>query len=135
MFWHDLRLSIRSIRRNPFMTALVIAAMAVGIGTSVIAIALYHAKRSILSAGRAMCCSDRCWTAVPPTLALDKDSRHPNYPPLVLIYRDAAALYRSQIPTHSVLMHESSGRLENARSGTSRRCQREANHSGIFWHV
>jgi len=44
MLWHDLRIALRSIRQNPFIAALIIAVIAVGIGTSVVAITLYHAK-------------------------------------------------------------------------------------------
>ena len=117
MFWHDIRLSVRSIRRNPIMTALIVAAMAVGIGTSVMAIALYHAKAGNPIWWKNDVLFRPMLDSRPADPALDKDSRHPDYPPLVLIYRDAAALYHSEIPAHSLLMHESSGRLENARSG------------------
>ena len=44
MLWHDLRVAWRSIRQNPFIAALIAAVIAVGIGTSVVAITLYHAK-------------------------------------------------------------------------------------------
>ena len=40
----DLRIAFGSIRQNPFIAALIIAVIAVGIGTSVVAITLYHAK-------------------------------------------------------------------------------------------
>ena len=44
MFWHDLRIAVRSIRQNPFIAALIVAVIAVGISTSVVAITLYHTR-------------------------------------------------------------------------------------------
>ena len=44
MFRHDIRLAWQSVRRNPFVSALLVAVIAIGIGTSVVAITLYHAK-------------------------------------------------------------------------------------------
>ena len=44
MWWHDLRLAWLSMQRNPFVAALIVAVIAVGVGTSIVAITLYHAK-------------------------------------------------------------------------------------------
>jgi hypothetical protein len=44
MFWHDIRLAWQGIRRSPLICALIVAVMAIGIGTSTVAITLYHAK-------------------------------------------------------------------------------------------
>jgi putative ABC transport system permease protein len=46
VFIHDIRLALRSLRRNPFLSALMIGTIAVGIAASMIAITLYHARRS-----------------------------------------------------------------------------------------
>ena len=116
MLWRDLRLSVRNIQRNPFMTALIVAAMSVGIGASVIAMALYHAKAGNPIWWKNDVLFRPMLDSRPANPAIDSDSRHPDYPPLLLIYRDAAALYTSTIPTRSVMMRESAGRLEHARS-------------------
>lgn len=103
MFRHDLRIAFRSIRQNPFIAGLIIAVIAVGIGTSVVAITLYHSK-----AGNPIWWKNDVLFRVmldsrPAPHAADV-SQHPEYPPFTLIYRDAAALYQSMIPTRSALI-------------------------------
>ena len=44
MLEHDLRLALRSFRRNPILTALTVSAIAAGIGAAMISITLYHAR-------------------------------------------------------------------------------------------
>ena len=43
MLAHDVRLALRSLRRNPYLSLLMIGAIAVGITASMIAITMYHA--------------------------------------------------------------------------------------------
>lgn len=106
MLLHDLRLAIRSLRRNPVLSALMIAAIAVGIATAMIAITLYHAR-----AGHPIPWKEDKLFAV--TLDTRDDQppqsfeRHPEYPPFQLSYRDARALYSSTIPVHTVMMYRS----------------------------
>jgi putative ABC transport system permease protein len=103
---HDLRLAFRSLRHNPVLSALMIGAIAVGIAASMIAITLYHAR-----AGHPIPWKDGKLFAV--TLDTRDDEppqsfeRHPEYPPFQLTYRDARALYASDIPQHSVMMFRS----------------------------
>ena len=118
MLWHDLRLALLSIRQNPFISALIIAVIAVGIGTSVVAITLYHAK-----AGNPIWWKNDVLFRVlidsrPAADETDKDQRHPEYPPFSLIYRDALALYQSKIPERSVMMSYSSGLVDSMRPGS-----------------
>jgi putative ABC transport system permease protein len=42
MFQYNVRLAIKSMRRNPMMTALMVAAVAVGIGISMTTLSVYH---------------------------------------------------------------------------------------------
>jgi putative ABC transport system permease protein len=103
---HDLRLAFRSLRRNPFLSALMIGAIAVGIAASMIAITLYHAR-----AGHPIPWKNDTLFAV--TLDLRDDEppqsfeRHPEYPPFQVTYRDARVLYASTIPKHAVMMYRS----------------------------
>jgi putative ABC transport system permease protein len=103
---HDLRLAVRSLRRNPVLSALMIGAIAVGIAASMISITLYHAR-----AGHPIPWKDDKLFAV--TLDTRDDEppqsfeRHPEYPPFQLTYQDARALYTSDIPQHSVMMFRS----------------------------
>lgn len=106
MLIHDLRLALRSLRRNPFLSALMIGAIAVGIAASMIAITLYHARSGHPIPWK----SDKLFAV---TLDTRDDEppqsfeRHPEYPPFQLTYRDARALYASKSPVHAVMMYKS----------------------------
>lgn len=106
MLIHDLGLAFRSLRRNPVLSVLMVGAIAVGIAASMIAITLYHAR-----AGHPIPWKEDKLFAV--TLDTRDDGppkgfeRHPEYPPFQLTYRDARALYASDIPLHSVMMFRS----------------------------
>jgi len=116
MLWHDLRVALRSIRHSPYISALIVAVIAVGIATSVTAITLYHAK-----AGNPI-----WWkNAVLYRVLLDSrpesherdNPQHPEYPPFTLIYRDALAIYQSKIPEQSVMELYSDGTVDSLRTG------------------
>lgn len=115
MFRHDLRLALLSLRRNPFISALIVAVIAIGISTSVVAITLYHAK-----AGNPIWWkNDVLYRVMLDSRPLGRDTeRHPEYPPLVMIYRDAAAIYQSTIPTRSVMTFASYGLVDSLRPGS-----------------
>jgi putative ABC transport system permease protein len=115
MLWHDFRLALRSLQQNPLMACLIVAVIAVGIATSVMAITLYHAK-----AGNPIWWkNDVLYRAMvdsrPMADATDNDQPHPEYPPFTLIYRDALAMYQSKIPTRSLMMAYSSGLVDSLR--------------------
>jgi putative ABC transport system permease protein len=117
MFWHDLRLALRSIRRNPFIAALIVAVISIGIGTSVVALTLYHAK-----AGNPIWWKNDVLFRVlidnrPAIDETDKVQPHAEDPPFTLIYRDALAIYHSKIPKRSVMMSYSSGMVDSPRPG------------------
>jgi putative ABC transport system permease protein len=118
MLWHDLRLALLSIRRNSFVAALTVAVIAIGIGTSVVAITLYHAK-----AGNPIWWKNDVLFRVlidsrPAMDETDKEQPHPEDPPFTLIYRDALAIYQSRIPERSVMMSYSSGLVDSPRPGS-----------------
>src|ERR1700730_14752614 len=118
MLSYNSRLASQSIRRNPFVSALVVVVIAVGIGTSVIAITLYHAK-----AGNPIWWKNDVLYRVlidnrPAIDETDKIQLHAENPPFTLTYRDALALYQSKIPTRSVMMSYSSGLVESLRPGS-----------------
>ena len=46
MFKYNLKLALKSMRRNPIMTALMVAAIAVGIGVSMTTLTVYHMMSS-----------------------------------------------------------------------------------------
>jgi putative ABC transport system permease protein len=118
VLWHDLRLALRSIRQSPFMALLIIAVIAIGISTSVVAITLYHAK-----AGNPIWWKNDVLYRVmldsrPAAEEADKNQPHPEYPPFALIVRDALALYQSKIPERSVMESYSYGVVDSLRPGS-----------------
>jgi putative ABC transport system permease protein len=114
MLMHDVRLALRSLKRNPILSALMIGAIAVGIAASMIAITLYHAR-----AGHPIPWKEDKLFAVTMDLRDDDPdqgfSRHPEYPPFQVTYRDARAAYQSNIPVRSVMMYRS-GRVVSPES-------------------
>lgn len=108
MLAHDLRMALRSLRRTPYITLMMIGALAVGIMACMIAITLYHART-----GHPIPWKEHTLFAV----ALDPRDPDPSgqpsdpdeqNPPPQLTYQDAQALYASEIPLRSVMMYKSS---------------------------
>jgi len=102
---HDLRLAWRSLRHNPVLSALMVGAIAVGIAACMIAITLYHARAGHPIPWK----TDTLFAVLLDTRDNSMDqsfSRHPEYPPWQLTYRDARALYASSIPVRSVMMYK-----------------------------
>ncbi len=104
MLLHDLRLALLSFKRNPMLTALMGLALAVGIGASLITMTIYHSR-----SGHPIWWKEGVLRAV--TLDMRSSDpnqvsnpRHPEYPPFQLTYRDAKALYASDIPVRQVRM-------------------------------
>ena len=116
MLAHDVQMAVRSLRRNPYLSLLMIGAIAVGITASMIAITMYHAR-----SGHPIPWKDDTLFAV--TLDNRDDdpqqgfNRHPEYPPFQLTYQDAHALYASDIPLHSVMMFTTSQVVSPQREG------------------
>jgi putative ABC transport system permease protein len=116
MLWHDLTLALRSLARTPVLSGLMILTIAVGIGAAMIATTLYHArgghpipwKQDTLYA---VTMDPRDNTPAQPF------QRHPEYPPFLLTYRDAMALYASKIPVRSVMMYRSGRSLTPGKPG------------------
>jgi putative ABC transport system permease protein len=108
-------MAMRSLRRTPFVSALMIGALAVGITTSMIAITLYHAR-----SGHPIAWKENTLFAV----ALDTRDPDPpkgeprrEFPPYQLTYQDAHALYASDIPLRSVMMYRASQVVTPERDG------------------
>jgi len=116
MFWHDLMLAVRSLKRNPVLSGLMVLTIAAGIAASMIATTLYHAR-----AGHPIAWKDDTLYAVtvdprdntPP----QSYERHPEYPPFNLTYMDATAIYASSIPRHAVMMYASNRLLSPSKAG------------------
>jgi putative ABC transport system permease protein len=109
MFGYYLQLAIRNLRRNPGLTALMVGAVALGIAVCVMTLTMYRAmsgnpiwwKNDVLYA-----VTMDFWDPQQPNR-----EKKPELPPEQLTYRDAMAVYRSDIPARKVIMHKAAGIL------------------------
>jgi putative ABC transport system permease protein len=107
-----LRLASRSFRRTPGLTALMICAIALGIGACIVTLTVYHAmsgnpiwwKKNVLYA-----VTMDSWDPEEPS-----DPNHPTLAPHQLTYQDATYLMTSSIPKHKAIMTEILGMLSGA---------------------
>jgi putative ABC transport system permease protein len=107
MLGYYFQLAFRNLRRNPGLTMLMIGAVALGIAVCVMTLTMYRAmsgnpiwwKNDVLYA-----VTMDFWDPQQPNW-----DKKPELPPEQLTYRDAMAVYRSDIPKHKVLMHKSIG--------------------------
>lgn len=104
MLGYYFRISIKSLRRNPMLTALMIGAIAVGVGVCITTLTVYR-----LMSGNPM----EARNDVLYSVTLDSwdpnhpwRDEHPELPPAELTYRDAQALYASNIPDRKVMMRK-----------------------------
>ncbi|MEZ5500523.1 MAG: ABC transporter permease [Steroidobacteraceae bacterium] len=109
MFGYYLELALRSLRRSPGLTALMIGAIALGIAVCVLTLTMYRAMSG-----------NPIWWKNDVLYAVTMDFwdpqqanriKKPELPPEQLTYRDAVAVYRSDIPTRKVIMHKAIGVL------------------------
>ncbi len=107
MIGYYTRLALKSFRRNPGLTGVMVAAIALGIAVCVVMVTMYHA----MSGNPIWWKNDRLYAV---TMDLWNPNRpynvkHPELPPPQLSYRDAKALYASGIPERKVIMTTVSG--------------------------
>lgn len=117
MVLYDLAAAIRSLRRYPALSGLMIGALAVGIAASMVTMTLYHGR-----AGHPIWWKeDRLFAVTLDNRSADPQDvlnrRHPEYPPFQLTYKDARALYESRIPVRSVMMFRAMRLIEPAQRG------------------
>src|SRR6185312_1426207 len=104
MFGYHLRLGLKSLRRNPVLTALMIGAIGLGIGVLLTTLNVYY-----LVSGNPIQQRNDVLYAVQidnwdPSEPWDKD--RPEVPPPELTWRDAQVVAKSDIPTRKVIMHK-----------------------------
>ncbi len=112
MFSYYLRLASKSFRRTPGLTALMVCAIAFGIGACIVTLTVYHAmsgnpiwwKSNVLYA-----VTMDSWDPAQPA-----DPENPTLPPPQLTYRDATYLMTSTIPKRKAIMTQLLGMLSGA---------------------
>jgi putative ABC transport system permease protein len=107
MFGYYLRLALKSCERDPGVTALIVFAVALGIGVCVMTLTVYHA----MSSNPIWWKGDRLYAVTmdswPPERPANSDQ--PSLPPTQLTYADATYLFQSSIPTRRVIMYPVAG--------------------------
>jgi putative ABC transport system permease protein len=109
MFGYYLELAFRNLKRNPGLTALMIGAVALGIAVCVMTLTMYRAM-----SGNPIWWKNDVLYAVTMDFWDPQDeyfNAKPGMPPEQLTYRDAMAVYASDIPTRKVIMHKAVGIL------------------------
>jgi putative ABC transport system permease protein len=104
MLAYYLRIALKSLRRNPMLAALMIGAIAVGVGVCITTLTVYR----LMSGNPVEHRNDVLYAVTldswDPNEPWDDD--HPELPPHELTYRDAQALYASDIPDRKVMMRK-----------------------------
>jgi putative ABC transport system permease protein len=111
-----LRLALKSLRRTPGLTALMVCAIALGIAACIVTLTVYHAmsgnpiwwKNNVLYA-----VTMDSWGADGP-----HDPQHPTLAPPQMTYMDATALMQSDIPRRKVIMTQKIASLSGAPGQT-----------------
>ncbi|MEJ1966565.1 MAG: ABC transporter permease [Gammaproteobacteria bacterium] len=107
MIGYYFRLAFTSFRRTPGITVLMVLAVAVGIGVCVVTLTFAHA----MSGNPIWWKNDQLYAVTLDTWSPDEpaDNTRPSLPPDQLTYRDAEAVYRSEIPKRAAIMYRASG--------------------------
>lgn len=117
MLSYYLRLASKSFGRTPGLTALMICAIAFGIGSCIVTLTVYHAMSGNpiwWKSGRLYAVTMDSWDPAQPA-----DPNHPTLAPPQLNYRDATYLMTSSIPKRKAIMTELLGMLTGAPGQTA----------------
>ena len=108
MFRYYLQLALKSLKRNPVLSALMVMAIAIGIGACMTTLTVY----SLMAADPIPQKSDRLYAVRLDSWDPNRPWDEPNEPPPELTYRDAMALMRSDIPTAHAAMYKGAFALQ-----------------------
>jgi putative ABC transport system permease protein len=121
MFAYYLRLALASFKRNPGLTALMVFAIALGISVCMITLTSFRAAAHNPAGERAGILFSASIDSWDPDDAYDKDQKDPEtgkpLAPTMLTYRDAQALYASNIPDRKVIMYKAGGIFSRSDKG------------------
>jgi putative ABC transport system permease protein len=116
MLAYNVRLALKSFKRTPGLTALMIGAIALGIAACVVTITMYHA----MSGNPIWWKNDRLYAVTMDNWDPNRpfDPAHPQLPPPQLTYRDALHIGDSGIPLRHVITHRDQGVLTGGTAHT-----------------
>src|SRR5690242_4764838 len=111
MFFYYVRLALKSFKRDPGSTALMVFAIALGIGVCVMMLTVYHAMSSNPISWK----NDRLYAVTMDSWAAQRpaDKNLPLLPPQVLTFTDATYLFDSTLPTRKVMSYQTRAVLLN----------------------
>jgi len=103
MYSYYLRLALKSFRRTPGLTALMVGAIALGIAVCIMTMTVYHA----MSGNPIWWKNDRLYAVTMDNWNPNQpeDPQHPDLPPPQLTFKDATYLLGSNIPERKVVMY------------------------------
>jgi putative ABC transport system permease protein len=104
MFSYYLRLALASFKRNPGLTALMILAIALGIAVCMVTLTSYRAAAHNPAGDRGEILFSPSVDGWDPENPYDKDNK--SLAPDLLTYRDAKALYASDIPDRKIITYK-----------------------------
>jgi len=109
MLAYNMQLALKSFKRNPGITALMVGAIGMGIAACVITMTVYHA----MSGDPIWWKSERLYAVTMDNWDPNQpyDRAYPQLPPPGLPYRDALHIAESDIPLRHVIMHRDRGVL------------------------
>jgi putative ABC transport system permease protein len=112
MLAYHFRLALKSLRRNPVVAALMIGAIALGVGVCITTLTVYRLMSGNPLAHR----NDVVYSVTLDSWDPQRPWRdeQPELPPHELTFRDAQALYQSDIPDREVMMYKGSFVVEPA---------------------
>jgi len=121
MLAYYLRLALASFRRNPGLTALMVIAIALGISVCMITLTTYRAAAKNPAGDRSGVLFAASIDSWDPDHAYDEGETDPDtgkpLAPNMLTYRDARALFASDIPDRKLIMYRSGGIYTRADKG------------------
>lgn len=103
MLGYYLKLALNSFKRTPGITALMTAAIALGIGTCIATLTVYHT----MSGNPIWWKNDRLYAVTMDLWGAQHpyDTDRPQLPPPQLSYRDATGLFAGSAPAHKAIMY------------------------------
>lgn len=113
MFTYHVRLALKSLRRNPVLSVLMIAAIALGVGMCITTLTVYRMMSGNPMAHR----NDQLYSVTLDSWDVNEpaDTERPQLPPPQVTYNDAMAMYRSDIPKRKVMMRKAALVIEPQR--------------------
>src|SRR5688572_8307525 len=133
MFAYYLELALRSFKRNPGITALMVFAIALGISVCMVTLTTYRAASANPAGGRSGILFAPSIDSWDPENPFDDDDK--SLAPNMLTYRDARALHASAIPDRKVIMYKSGGTYQRADKGMAPQYFRTRLTTGDFFQM